>query len=65
MITEIEKDKIFTDMIKMYYYRWELLFNTPTPVTKIFQSESEFIVKNAPVVFIENPVKVPRPAGHK
>jgi len=65
IMTEIEKDKIFSDMIKEYCYRWELLFNTPTPVTKIFQSEFEFIVKNAPIVFIENPVKIPKPAEHK
>lgn len=63
IIQDIEKDEIFAEMIKEYYYRWELLFNTPTPVTKIFQSESEFIVKNAPVVFIESPVNIPKPGG--
>lgn len=52
-------------MIKEYYYRWELLFNTPTPVTKIFQNEAEFIVKNAPVVFISQPVRIPQPLRHK
>lgn len=60
VIEQIEKDRKFAQMIKEYYCRWELLFNTPTPVTKIFQSESEFIVRNAPVVMLENPVRIPR-----
>lgn len=61
VVKEIEKDKTFAGMIKEYYYRWEFLFNTPTPVTKIFQSESEFIVKNAPVIFIDEPANLPKP----
>jgi len=65
VIQDIEEDKIFAEMIKKYYYRWEMLFNAPTSVTKVFQSESEFIVKHAPVVFISNPVRVPQPPRPK
>lgn len=65
VVQKIEEDKIFADMIKEYYYRWELLFNSPTPVTKVFQSESEFIVKNAPMVFINSPVRLPKPSRIK
>ena len=61
VVRDIEKDKIFAEMIRKYYYRWELLFNSPTSVTKVFQSESEFIVKHAPTVLVQNPVRIPQP----
>jgi hypothetical protein len=65
VIQDIEEDKLLAEMIREYYYRWELLFGMPTPVTKIFQSETELIVKHAPVVFVGKPVKVPQPPSPK
>jgi hypothetical protein len=61
VVQEIEKNKNFSESVKEYFYRWELLFNTPTPVTKIFQSEAELIVRKAPVVFLDRPVRIPQP----
>lgn len=65
VVKKIEKNKVFAERIKEYYYRWELLFNTPTPVTKIFQSEAELIVRSAPVVFLDRPVRIPQPPRPK
>jgi len=63
-IKNIEKDKDFSELIKEYYYRYELVLDASPAIAKIFHSESELIVKNAPIVSV-SPVRFPLPPQKK
>ena len=54
-------DMELANLIWEYYYRFETIFGSNLPVTKIFQSESEYIVTYAPVVQIQSPIQIPGP----
>jgi ATP-dependent protease ClpP protease subunit len=55
-------DRELANLVWEYYYRFETIFGANLPVTKIFQSESEYIVTLAPVVQIQSPIQVPGPS---
>ena len=57
VIKNIEEDKTFSELIKEYYYRYELTLDSNPGIAKIFHSESELIVKRAPIVPIRVPLK--------
>lgn len=60
LVEDIETvDQELANLIWEYYYRFEMIFDLNLPVTKIFQSEKEYIVTNAPTVQIQNPIKIP------
>jgi len=49
VIKNIEEDEKLSDLIKEYYYRYELILDGNPTIAKIFHSESEIIVKHAPI----------------
>lgn len=61
VIKNIEEDKDFSGLIKEYYYRYELTLDANPGIAKIFHSESELIVKRAPIV----PIRIPPPIKKK
>jgi ATP-dependent protease ClpP protease subunit len=57
-------DEELANMVWEHYYRFETIFGAVSPVTKIFQSESEYIVTLAPVIQIQGPIQTPGPLPH-
>jgi hypothetical protein len=54
-------DQELANLIWEYYFRFEIIFASNLVVAKIFQSEKELMVSNAPTVQIQNPIQIPSP----
>jgi len=51
----VETNKELTSKIWEYYCRFELIMNPVSPISKVFHSESEYLVSLAPIVKVKTP----------